>query len=481
MDGTVVGSPRVSPGIRSSHPFRWLVSAGHKLMHHAPTRRLALVVLALSPAWLLSRGETGLVVAVASVALLLLAALVDALRIPPPDSILVTRTVPGSVGLGDTRAASYTIGSSWPRAVRGSLSHRMPPQLQAHWDSRLEVRSDSVGESVQLLLLPDERTTVDFTVTGRARGNAVLGPVALTVPGPWGLVQRSIIYLPGDTISIIPAVRSAGRYRLLAAQQRARSAGQRALRRRGIGTSFAALRDYMPGDDPRRIDWKATARRDRLITREFSVEQGQTVMIAIDAGRMMTQLSGEQSRFEYALSAALTLADVALSTGDRVGVIVFGTEVQRYLPPSREPGMLGAIRDALTGVEASVDEPDYAAAFRTMVQRNRRRSLIVLFTDVVDPRSSRALIALTARSAERHLPLVVAMHNEELAAAAIPRADGSEEQGYRSAAAEELLLARDSALQQMRQAGVAVLDAAPRAMTAALINRYLEIKERSEL
>jgi len=272
-----------------------------------------------------------------------------------------------------------------------------------------------------------------------------------------------------------------GRYRLLAAQHRVRSAGQRAIRRRGAGTNFSRLREYVPGDDPRHIDWKSTARHGRLVSREYSVEQGQTVVIAVDAGRMMTQLAGDRPRFEYAVTAALTLADVAYSSGDRVGLLVFDDVVRRYVAPSHDPGTVGTIRDALIGVTPTLTEPDYAAAFRTLVERNRRRSLIVLFTDVVDVRSSRALIALTARSAERHLPLVVALRNEQLVRAAVPHAGGSEVQAYESAAAEELLAAREGVLQSMRQAGVAVLDVAPTVMTAALVNRYLEIKQRSAL
>ncbi|HEV2643423.1 MAG TPA: DUF58 domain-containing protein, partial [Candidatus Elarobacter sp.] len=287
-------------------------------------------------------------------------------------------------------------------------------------------------------------------------------------------------YEPNDTISVVPSIAGAGRYRMMATY-RARVIGQRVMRRRGAGTAFANLRDYARGDDPRRIDWKATARRHRLISREFTVEQGQTVIIAVDAGRMMTQLAGDRPRFEYALASALTLADVALATGDRVGLLVFDSEMRRYIAPAHEPRTLGAIRDALIGVAPTLAEPDYAAAFRTLTERNRRRSLIVLLTDVVDIRSSRAVIALTARSAERHLPLVVALRNEQLAAVAHPAANASDARTYESAAAEELLSARQEALEAMRQAGVAVLDTSPSTMTAALIDRYLEIKERAAL
>jgi uncharacterized protein (DUF58 family) len=423
-----------------------------------------------APVWIFSFSTTGQVIATALVAAIVVAALADALRIPGARYVELARVFPPTIGVGDTRPGNYTLTSSWPAALSVSITQQVPAALAVN-----------ILHAGSLEVTPGNALIANLTITGRSRGTFPLGPVALTIPGPWKLIRRSLIYYLDDTISITPSMANAGRYRLIAAQHRVRTAGQRVIRRRGAGTSFANLRDYVPGDDPRRIDWKATARRHRLISREFTVEQGQTIMIAIDCGRMMTQLAGDRPRFEYALASALTLADIALSTGDRVGLIVFDSLVRRYIAPTRAPGTLGALRDALTGVTATMTEPDYAAAFRTLTERNRRRSLIVLFTDVIDVRSSRAVIALTARSAERHLPLVVALRNEQLVLASVPSPDTSDEQAYESAAAEELLSARDEALQIMRQAGVAVLDTAPTGMTAALINRYLEIKERSVL
>jgi uncharacterized protein (DUF58 family) len=253
----------------------------------------------------------------------------------------------------------------------------------------------------------------------------------------------------------------------------------RTVRRRGGGTAFAGLREYAVGDDPRRIDWKATARRDALITREFTAEQGQTVMIAVDAGRLMTQLvDGDVARFEYALSSALVLADVAAESGDQVGLIVFDDEVRAYVPPAKGAVALQRLRDALVPVQATMTEPDYAAAFRTLATRHRRRSLLVIFTDVIDARASQSLIAHTTRGAARHLPLVVALRNDALVAAARVRESAGARALYESAAAEELLGAREDALGRMRQAGVSVVDVSPRAMTAAVVNRYLELKAR---
>ena len=459
-----VTSPPTSPLLHR------VVAPVRALARYAPTPRLALVVALAAPIWIFSSGSGGQASGAALVALIAIAALADALRIPDAHYLQLVRAFPATIGVGDTRDATYEVSSSWPMPVMVTVIHQLPASVSA---SALPTQVQPVDQQHPLL--------VSLTVTGRARGSFPLGPAALSALGPWGLFRRSIIYSLDDTISVVPSIAGAGRYRLLAAQHRVRTAGQRVIRRRGAGTSFANLRDYVPGDDPRRIDWKATARRHRLISREFTVEQGQTIMIAIDCGRMMTQLAGDRPRFEYALASALTLADTALSAGDRVGLIVFDSMVRAYIAPTRTPGTLGAIRDVLTGVTATMTEPDYAAAFRTLAERNRRRSLIVLFTDVIDVRSSRAVIALTTRSAERHLPLVVALRNEQLVAAAVPSPGASDEQTYESAAAEELLSARDEALQIMRQAGVAVLDTAPTTMTTALINRYLEIKERSAL
>jgi uncharacterized protein (DUF58 family) len=366
---------------------------------------------------------------------------------------------------------------------------------------------------------------IAVTLAGRTRGAWPLGAVALRAVGPLGLVQRTLRYpwvggrveddaaritrpraaVDGwrsraatlrswfsggaprasgalrDTILVTPSIAGVRRFRLLALQHRLRDAGLRTIRRRGEGTSFAGLREYVVGDDPRHVDWKASARRATLITREYTVEQGQTVLIAVDAGLLMTQLAGALPRFEYALASALVLADVAASASDYVGCVVFDDQIRALVPPARGRAALRLVRDALVPMRATMAEPDYALAFRTLAARHRKRSLVVLFSDVIDVRASQSLIAHTARSAARHLPLVVAMRNDALAAAAAPTAASSSRALFESAAAEELLSARDDALQRMRRAGVAVVDVSPSAMTAAVINRYLEIKARAAL
>jgi len=445
--------------------FRLIRRTFRRLIAFQPTRRLAMTVALSSPVWLVS-GRAAFVVLVLLASVIVL----DALSTPAPWQLTVERQLPASVGLGDEAAGSYVVRSRARRALRLALFDALPRGI--------------AGDAARLApwrVPPGGELRVPVTITGRERGAWPLGPIVVRVAGRFGLVRRSMRHEPGDAIRVTPSVSGIRRFRLLALHHRLRDLGLRAIRRRGEGTNFAGLREYVVGDEPRRIDWKATARRDRLMVREYTVEQGQTVLIAVDAGRMMTQLEGPVPRFEYALSSALMLADVAAQSRDQVGLLVFDDQVRAYVPPARGAEALERIRSALVPARATMAEPDYASAFRTLATRHRKRSLIVLFTDVVDPLASQSLIALTSRSAARHLLVLVALRNDQLVRAAMPAGDASSTRLYEAAAAEELVLAREEALARMRRAGVSVLDVSPRAMTAAVINRYLEIKARASL
>ncbi|MDQ6828233.1 MAG: DUF58 domain-containing protein [Gemmatimonadota bacterium] len=436
------------------------------VFRYVPTRRLAVILVALAPLWIVVPGP-----ALLYIELLLLAALLvlDAWTIPGA-AIRLVRRVPETVGIGDEVPGTYELESLWMQPVTLALHDELP-------------RGVARGATVSGMHAVPKfgGLSLPFSIVGRERGAWPLGTVVLRVRGRLGLIERSLRFSMDDAVSVVPSIAGIRRYRLLSIEHRLHDTGVRAIRRRGEGTAFAGLREYVVGDDPRRIDWKATARRRKLITREFNIEQGQTVLIAIDAGRMMTQLDEGLPRFEYALSSALVLTDIAVQSGDQVGLIIFDDEIRAFVPATKGAAALTRIRAALIPARPTMSEPDYAAAFRLLAERHRKRSLIVLFTDVIDPRASHSLIAHTARSAARHLPLVVALRNDRLLAAAIPREHPSSTRLYESAAAEELVTARDEALLRMRRAGVSTLDVPPRAMTAALINRYLEIKARAAL
>jgi len=433
-----------------------------------PTRRLAALVAVAGVAWLVP--AVGNVIASGLIGAIVVATAVDYLRLPRRDSITLERTAPETLGLGDATDVMYAVRSGWSWRARVTLYDRVPQGI-----------SGELGAEEHDVPPLDERQFA-LRVVGETRGRYVLGPVGMRITTPVGLVARLVVVPPkvGEAIAVVPSLTNVRRFRLLALQNRLSEAGVRALKLRGEGTAFAGLRDYVPGDDPRLLDWKASARHGRLISREQTIERSQTVISLIDCGRAMTQLAGHYSRFEHVLSAALVLSDVAATSGDRVGLVAFDDQIRASVPPQRGDRALKGLHRALSGLEATLTEPDYLSAFRVLATSQRRRALVVFFTDVVDVRAAKSFVAYAGRAASRHLLVVVAIQNEALMAAARPSTAGATAL-YQSAAAEELVRERDEALARMRSAGLVVLDVAPSRMAAAVVNRYLEIKARGQL
>ncbi|MFI5310897.1 MAG: DUF58 domain-containing protein [Gemmatimonadales bacterium] len=448
--------------------LRAWMDAKRPILRFVPERRLAAAVALASPLWLLP-GRAGLLAGGTSLGFIVLAAALDVALLPPRSALSVTREAPPGVGIGDRVEGTYVIASHAPRALQLALFDKLPSALRG-----------GVG-AAEVSLAPHSTFRLPFDVTGMARGRVPLGTVGGRARTRLGLVAARVLFPLADDILVIPSVSSVRRFRLLAMQHRLETVGVRTLHRKGEGRGFAGLREYVLGDDPRHIDWKATAHKRKLITREYTIERSQTVVTLIDAGRGMTQMAGTYSRFEQALSSALVLTDIAANAGDRVGTLVFDDQIRAFVPAMQSRGALQAVRNALIPVMATSSEPDYANAFRFLAAHQRKRALIVFFTDVIDVRASQALLAHASRSAARHLAVVVALRNDAIFAAALPRSSGSAALLYEAAAAEELILAREGALEQMRRAGVVVLDVSPRVMTASVINRYLSLKSRGAL
>lgn len=432
-----------------------------------PTARLAALVLAAGVLWLLP-GVVGRVAGLTAAAGTLGLVLFDYFRLPRARHLTIERTAPETTGLGDPAELTYVMRSDWPWPVRVRLFDAYPPGIAA------SAPSDELGVAARSEL------AVTVPMSGRARGRHSLAEVALRITTRVGVLVRIVRYPATREIVVVPSLANIRRFRLLAMQNRLSEAGVRALKQRGEGSAFAGLRDYVPGDDPRMLDWKATARHGRLIAREQTVERSQSVITLIDCGRAMTQLAGAFSRFEHVLSSALLLSEVAATGGDRVGLIAFDDEIRAFVPAQRGTQALRALRTTMSGLDATLTEPDYASAFRLLATRQRRRALIVFFTDVIDERAARQFVAYAGRAALRHAVVVVAVQNEALIDAARPVTSGSLAL-FRSAAAEELVRERDESLARMRHAGITVLDVAPTRMAAAVVNRYLEIKSRGLL
>jgi uncharacterized protein (DUF58 family) len=427
-----------------------------------PTRRLLWLLAAAAPVFLY---DARLGVWLDLFLLALMAA--DGLLVPPAAKLMVERKWPRRVSLGATTEAALELQNLSGRTLRVRVTDDLPPILSRE------------GEDVaDVVVRPLEPARVAYRVHADRRGDAHFGDVHLRVRGPLGLAWRQRRIERADDVRVQPGVREVRQFRLLGLRNRLREAGFRAVRQRGEGGSFESLREYVRGDDPRTLDWKATARRGTYIVRQYETERRQNVMLAIDAGRLMTQQVGNRERLDHALTAALLLADVAAVHGDNVGLLVFADKVEQYLPPSK--ATLARLADALGDVHARMVEPNYPAAFTYLAKQLRRRSLLVIFTDVIDSAASSALVAHLGRAAERHLPIAVAIRNPDLEAAATLTAS-DEATVYRRTAAEELLQARAAALTSMQRSGVLVADTRPQDAVPSVVNRYLDVKRRGLL
>jgi uncharacterized protein (DUF58 family) len=388
---------------------------------------------------------------------------------PAPRTLEVARRSPAAFGVGRVAAVRYRWRHRARRSLLLAVRERLPDPLGgAATPTRLLRVPPGEGLEERLELMPIHR--------GVGEG----GAMAVRVGGPLGLAWRQAALTLPWTATIYPVVPDAPLRALPLQAARRREAGLRTLRRPGEGRLFEGLREWVPGDDTRIIDWKATARRGKPIARQYEDERRQQVLIAVDAGRLLTAEVGGVARLESVIVAALQLARAAVEHDDNVGLMVFADEVQRYMAPARGRRALRAVLEGLARTEGRLAESDYPAAFRQLAAHNRKRALTVLFTDVIDRTASEVLVAHAATLRPRHLPLAVTLRDPALEALAAER-PATPAAAFERAAAEELLGAREAALAEMRARGVLVLDVLPGGAGEAVVERYHQLKRRGVL
>ncbi|MBU0608336.1 MAG: DUF58 domain-containing protein [Armatimonadetes bacterium] len=331
-----------------------------------------------------------------------------------------------------------------------------------------------------LALDPYGQDSVAYHTRPLARGRYAFGSLHVRGRSRLGLSYWQRRFPAPAEVAVYPNLLEVRRYQLLARSDRLRQAGFRLTRRLGQGTEFESLREYSPDDDFRSIDWKATARRRHPISRQYETERSQTVIIMIDAGRLMSTLIGDLSRLDYALNAALMLAYVAVERDDAVGLIAFADDVKAFVPPRKGHRQVGLITEALYDLQPALVEPDYAEAFTTLSARARKRALVVCFTDLVDVEASSRLLGHLTALAPHHLPLLITLRDRDLQQAAQAR-PAEVADAYQRALAAQVLHDRETALGVLRQRGVMVLDALPEKLTVAAVNQYLGLKAQGRL
>ncbi len=381
------------------------------------------------------------------------------------------------------RAASevFSVGRSNPVALELRSNARRKLKVRVMDDVPANATTHDLPATVELK--PGASAVVRYRVTPSKRGEYSLGDHHVRYPTPLGLWQRQLRIPATQSVKVYPDVKSIRTYELLARQDR-EYALVRAARLRGGESEFERLRDYLRDDEFRNIDWKATARRQKLISREYQIERNQNIVFLLDCGRLMTAETGGLSHLDHALNATLMMSHVAARTGDHVGLIAFDDRVRAYLPPSGGSRANRKIVQACYDLQPSLVEPNYRAAFDQLALRVRKRALVVLFTHVIDDQAARDVAHLMRALLPRHLPLVVLFRDVEVDQLIDPQSSGAGESAYdlyARGAAAEMIVWRDRQVRELGRRGVLTLDTPPARLTPALLNRYLEIKARQLL
>lgn len=407
------------------------------------------------------------------------------------------------------------LGISRKLPARASRGARVEVELRLHNPLGRPINVE-IHDTVPQDLLPEDprwasqrldresERVLRYSVRPRVRGRRTFGVAVALVQSPFGLLRRRAIFDREQTLLVHPETERFLRPEALDPKRVLASLGVRPRRRRGDGIDFDSLREYVVGDEPRRIDWRATARRGRPIVRTHRHEESRTILLAVDCSRLMgARASADPSRragpeaeggagrvgagfastkLDHAVDAALALAFASLSAGDRVGLFVFDSSVRNPVAPVSNRTNLGRFVDALSSVAPSLVEADYRRMTREILARQRKRAMLVVLTDFIEV-DREELVHPMALLARRHEVVFVALREpildrlEEDPKRDERREAASDPTGlYRRIVLADLLREREGRLVALRRRGLSVLDVRPADATAATLNRFLELR-----
>jgi uncharacterized protein (DUF58 family) len=415
-------------------------------------------------------------------ALVLLGMALDGLRLPSVAQLNATRTWSNAPALDSETEIELTIENRGRTIIYCRLVDDLPPALVAD------------PQTQALTAFPRVAARLRYRVEPRERGDCQTGCLYVRYRSPLGLAERWAKASLVQTVRVYPALRTTEEQQIFLARSRQIDLQLRQARQRGLGRDFESLREYREGDDLRDICWTATARRGSLITRQYQTERSQPVWIVLDCGRLMRSRVaaaphqsarwGENggprvhSKLDHACSTAVALAQLALYSGDRVGMLAYGQGIQQRLLPGRGSDHLRQLIELLAQVRSEAGEADHLRATTVLNRLQPRRSLILWVTDLAETAMRPEVIDGAVQLLRRHVLLFVAMAQPEVELIARTRPKNVE-QMFRSAAAQEMAGRRELLMARLHEQGALTLDLNPEALTSTVLNQYLTVKERA--
>lgn len=381
-------------------------------------------------------------------------------------SLAASRAVSERLSIGRRNPVEIEVFNQGTRDLKVRLRDDFPCELEsdvAEFDFALRHRS---------------RATLQYVLIPRSRGMYSFGKIHIRYLSRLGLFWLQVEWKAQKSVKVYSDLMAL--QELSVRLSHSSELGDIRLRKRGHGTDFASLREYVSGDDTRGIDWKATARRDRPVVRVYEVEREQTLMVLVDGGRMMLSDLEGLSRFDHALNAALSLVLTGLHRNDQVGFGIFADKAILYMPPRRGKAYLTRILEASCDARPRMVEPDYVGALSYFASAHKSRSLMVVLTDLTDPTGSQTLLTGLASLSPRHLPFCVTLRDRQIEQVAGNHSLAIDDV-YKRAVATDLLAQRELAFSHLSRRGCLVLDCPPQELSGKLVDKYLEIKARGQL
>jgi uncharacterized protein (DUF58 family) len=408
--------------------------------------------------------------------LVLAAACLDGMRLPGAKLLTAERNWSNAPALDSEAEVELAIENHGRVIVECLLTDDLPAALAAE---PLQQR---------LRAFPRVPAKVRYRVTPRERGDCETGYLYIRYRSPLALAERWARAALIQTVRVYPALRTSDDQQIFLARSRQIDLQLRQARQRGLGRDFESLREYRDGDDLRDICWTATARRGGMITRQYQTERSQAVWIVLDCGRLMRHVRGghtsdeerttAHSKLDYACSTAVALAQLALYSGDRVGLLVYGQTVQQRLLPGRGAAHLRQIIELLAQARVETSEADHLRATAVLNRLQPRRALVLWVTDLAETAMRPEVIDGAMQLLRRHVLLFVAMAQPEVERIAAARPKSVDEM-FRAAAAQEMAGRRELLLARLREQGALTLDLDPEKLTSEVLNQYLTVKERA--
>ncbi|RKT05004.1 uncharacterized protein (DUF58 family) [Streptomyces sp. 3211.6] len=431
-------------------------------------RAALLAALGSLPVGLLEPSWTGLLAVNGTLGL---ACAVDYALAAPVRTLRLARTGDTTVRLGETADVHLTLTNPGTRRLRAHVRDAWPP---SSWIPGTETAASRHEVTVPV----GERRRLTTRLRPTRRGDRRAARVTIRSYGPLGLFARQGSHTVPWTVRVLPPFTS--RKHLPSRLARLRELdGRTSVLTRGEGTEFDSLRDYVPGDDTRSIDWRATARRPKVAVRTWRPERDRHILICLDTGRTSAGRVGDAPRLDSAMDAALLLAALATRAGDRVDLLAHDRRTRALVQGRAAADVLPAFVNAMAGLEAELVETDSRGLVSTILRSAPRRSLVVLLTSLDAAPVEEGLLPLLPRLTQRHTVVLASVADPHIASMAAAR--GSVDAVYEAAAATQTQTQRRRTADQLARHGVHVVDATPDTLAPTLADTYLALKAAGRL